>query len=258
MNGKSMKKKKYSGFVLLILLTVVVIAGVLLSTLTPRGQAPAQTKLPTASRSAPAPTPSALPAPETTQPVPTEPFMIELEQGLAITAIEEFAGLYMEDGSDEAVQGLLMIILENRSGSDLQYAQITLEFADAQAHFEVTNLPAGGSCVLLEKNRMGYRTERPEAARAENVALIGDFPMYEDLFEITTADGLINIRNISDADISGDIYVYYKNVGGGLYYGGITYRAKIAGGLAAGEIGQIMTNHYYEDASEILMVTYAE
>lgn len=258
MNRKSMKMKKHRGFVILILLTAVVIAGVLLSTLKPWGQAPAQTQLPTVRTPVPTPAPSTLHAPETTQPAPTDPFLIELEQGLAITAIEEYAGLYVEDGSDEAVQGLLMVILENRNESDLQYAQITLEFADARAHFDVTNLPAGGSCVLLEKDRMEYREDLPEAARAENVVLVGDFPMYADLFEITTADGVINVRNISDADISGDIYVYYKNVGGGMYYGGITYRARIAGGLAAGEIGQIMTNHYYEDASEILMVTYAE
>ena len=55
----------------------------------------------------------------------------------------------------------------------------------------------------------------------------------------------------------GDIYIYYKNFSGGIYYGGITYRVKIEGGLKSGEIRQLMSTHYYEEASEILMVTYA-
>lgn len=252
-----MKKKKHGGFVILIVLITAVVAGVLLSALTPWEPAPAQTQPTTASTPASTASPTVPRVPETTQPVPEDPFPMALGQGLAITAIEEYAGLYVEDGSDEAVQGLLMIILENQNEEDLQYAQITLDFADAQAQFDVTNLPAGGRCVLLEKNRMEYRSELPDAVGVKNVALMGKFPLHADVFEITTADGVINVRNISDEDITGDIFVYYKNVGGDLYYGGITYRAKIAGGLAAGEIGQVMTGHYYENASEILMVTYA-
>lgn len=256
MSGKYMKKKKRGGLVALIVLVSAVVAGVLLAALSPWDQTSDVPRTTAAGRSTSAPTETQ--TPETTLPAQEDPFPIELGQGLAITAIEEYAGIYMEDGSDEAVQGLLMVILENRNEEDLQYAQITLSYADAQAQFDVTNLPSGGRVVLLEKNRMEYRDDLPEAAGLENVALVGEFPMYADIFEITTADGVINVRNISQDDISGDIYIYYKNVGGGLYYGGITYRARIEGGLASGEIRQIMTAHYYEDASEILMVTYAQ
>ncbi len=181
---------------------------------------------------------------------------IDLGDGLFLTGIRDFSGIYMEDGTDDVVQGLLSVVLENRSTHDLQYAQITLDYGDEDAAFEVTNLPSGGQVVLLEKSRMTYREDQLLGAYADQVAMLEQFPMYPDLFEISTSDNIINVRNISGEDISGDIFVYYKNVGGGIYYGGITYRVRIEGGLKAGEIRQVLAVHYYEDTSEILMVSY--
>lgn len=195
-----------------------------------------------------------------TEPAPA--FLPELQEelnayGLYILSVDSYAGIYVEDGSDDVVQGLMMVILENRSEKALQLCNLTLDFGDAQASFSATNIPAGGRVALLEQNRMPYRSDDPVRMTVENIAMMDAFPLYEDVFEITTLDGVINIRNISGNDIIGDIFIYYKNVGGGIYYGGITYRVRIADGLKAGEIRQLMTAHYYEDASEILMVTYA-
>lgn len=186
----------------------------------------------------------------------TTPDIFDLGDGLVIIRADRFSGVYVEDGSDEVVRDILMIVLENRSQEALQYARIKLDYTDAQANFEVTNLPAGKKVVLLEKNRMPWPDEQPLDAYVESRAIVEAFPMHEDVFQITTADGMINVKNISGKDISGDIFVYYKNVGGDLYYGGITYRVRIEDGLKAGEIAQLMTAHYFEDASEILMVSY--
>ena len=67
-------------------------------------------------------------------------------------------------------------------------------------------------------------------------------------------DGALNVQNVSDAAITGDIYICYKNAASDLYYGGITYRARIEGGLAPGEIRQVMTGHYSTVGSAIVMV----
>ena len=152
---------------------------------------------------------------------------IHLGEGLVITQIGSYAGLYLEDGSDELVSGILMIGLENTSELDLQLAKITLEYGDSTASFTVTNLPAGRKVILLEQNRMAYIPQDPDSARAENTVFLDGFDMHEDQLEIVALDGVINVTNISDQDIDRDIFVYYKNIAGGVFYGGITYRVRM-------------------------------
>lgn len=178
-----------------------------------------------------------------------------LEEGLTILGISKYAGIYMEDGSDEVVSNILMIQLENTSGQDLYLAQINLVFGDQTAVFQVTNLPDGETAVLLEQQRMAYTSQLPQSASAENVSFTTAFSMCADRVEVTALNGVINVRNISGEDIPDDIYVYYKNYAGGLYYGGITYRVRVEGGLKAGEIRQLMAARFHQDGSQLLMVT---
>lgn len=190
--------------------------------------------------------------------VETDTDLMDLGEGLVITKIGNYTGLYMEDGTDEVVSGILMVELENTSDKDLQLAFIKLHYGEEEAVFQVTNLPAGKRLVALEKNRMAYRSELPDSAVAENTAFLDAFTMHDDEIELVALDGVINVVNKSDRDIETNIYVYYKNKAAGVYYGGITYRVTIEGGLKAGEIRQIMTAHYDAEGSEILMVSYGQ
>jgi len=52
--------------------------------------------------------------------------------------------------------------------------------------------------------------------------------------------------------------VYYKNAAQDIYYGGITYRITIEGGLKAGEIRQTMTKHASDTGSKIMFVTTSQ
>lgn len=192
-----------------------------------------------------------------TQPQPEGAAMpIELGEGLRIIQIAAYAGLYLEDGSDEPVSDILMMELENTSDRALQLGNITLSYSDAVAEFTVSNLPAGKKVILLEQKRMAYTAAEPIDAKVENTVFLDAFSRYEDQLEIIARDGVINVCNITDRDIEQDIFIYYKNVAGGIYYGGITYRVRIRGGLKAGEIRQLMTEHYDAEGSEILMVSY--
>ena len=196
------------------------------------------------------------PTTQETSPQPVElQLPIVLQEGLTITDIDKYAGIYMEDGSDEMVSNLLMIQVENTTGKDLYLAQIKLEYGNKTAEFQVTNLPNGAKAVLLERQRMSYTAQLPQNASAENVAFTTEFSMFADQLEVNALDGVINVKNISGKDIPEDIYVYYKNYAGNLYYGGITYRIQIDGGLKAGEIRQIMASHYIQSSSKLLMVT---
>lgn len=183
----------------------------------------------------------------------------ELSDGLYITDVGSYAGVYMEDGSDETVSDVMMLVLENASGKDLQLARIQLVYGDFTAEFETTNVPAGESVVLLEKNRHSAPQTPYQSAEASVVAFF-DEPMslQEDRLRITGMDGVLEVTNISEADITGDVFIYYKNAAADLLYGGITYRVRVNGGIAAGETAQITTGHYTQAGSRILWVTCAE
>ena len=81
---------------------------------------------------------------------------INLGNGLVITDIGNYTGIYMEDGTDEVVSGVLMMIVKNTGDKTVQYAKIILEAGETDGVFELTTLPAGASAVLLEKTRMAY------------------------------------------------------------------------------------------------------
>lgn len=187
-----------------------------------------------------------------------EQYKLILSDELAVVSMGKYSGPYWEDGSNEDVKNIQMMVLKNTSDQDIQYAEITIEHKNGTAQYAITNLPSGECVQVLEKNRMKYTRKDVIHTSLSNVALLDKMPMHEKTFDITGLEGVINIKNISQDDIKGTIYVYYKNVGEDMYLGGITYRIKIEDGMKAGEIKQLGAGHYNADKSEILMVTYAE
>ena len=197
---------------------------------------------------------------ENTTLVQTEPHLvlpINLGQGLEITKIANYSGMYMEDGSDEIVTGVLMLVVTNKNELPLQYAELTLTCDDVEAEFAVSTLNPGNSAVLLEKNRMQYNEEAIYSSAEIKHAAFFQQPLSlcEDQVKIQSLDGAMNITNITDSDITEDITIYYKNYTSDMFYGGITYRIKLEGGLKAGELRQIMVKHFYNPGSAIVMVT---
>lgn len=185
--------------------------------------------------------------------------LINLGYGFEITDVGSYTGMYMEDGSDEIVSGVLMIVVTSTSDKTLQYAKITMPAGETDAIFELSTLPPGESVVLLEQNRMAYdKNLGYDFATAENVAFFQQEPsLMEDTFELQILDGVINVTNISDKDIDGEIVVYYKNSATDLYYGGITYRSRVTGGLKAGEIRQVVGGHISATGTKPMFVTVA-
>ena len=184
---------------------------------------------------------------------------INLGHGMYITEIGKYTGIYMEDGSDELVSDIMMIVVKNEGENAIQYAEIMMPVGDREAFFKVSTLLPGRTMLLLEQNRMEYVEEDYTIAVAKNVALFEEeLSLYEDCVEIQKMDGAMNISNISDENIAGDITIYYKNNVSDLLYGGITYRVRIEGGLKKDEIQQVMTAHLTEHQSEIMFVTIGE
>jgi hypothetical protein len=178
--------------------------------------------------------------------------------GITISEVHKYVGMYMEDGTNEIVSDMMMLIVQNQSEKDLQLANINLTYADFVAEFEVTNLPAGQSVVVLEKNRRAYTDLAYEEASIENVIFFRDpMSVREDLVEIRGGEGYLDVKNITDEPL-GMMYIYYKNSATDIYYGGITYRAKITEAIRPGETLRVAAGHYAPSASTVLWVQVPE
>ena len=185
---------------------------------------------------------------------------ISLNKTLVIKEADNYTGIYMEDGTDEPVTGILKIEVTNVSGEPVQYAEINLDVKGETAHFTVTALPAGATAVLLERNRMEYRDDidyMSAEAECVNMAMFNsELSLHEDKLKIQTLDGALNITNISGEDITDTIILCYKSYQNDMYYGGIAYRIKLEGGLKAGELRQIMAEHFQEPGSQMVFVDF--
>lgn len=263
MKGKYSKKKQkntgYRWILITVILLVLGIGGLWIAASLGGEDAPVQ---PPETTQAPetAQVPVTTLAPGTTAPQASvaegEPFQpINLGYGVHLERVGSYTGTYMEDGSDQMVSGVMMIRVTNTGEDDIQLMNIQVAYTDKVYNFMLTNLPAGGTAVLLELDRAPMPEGTPISATVDNVTLFSE-PMEADLsvYEISGQDGALNVKNISGADIGGNVYVYYKYKIQDVYYGGITFRVTIEGGLASGELRQIMTSHYNPDNCEIVMV----
>ncbi len=182
-----------------------------------------------------------------------------LDQKLKLNWAKSYTGVFMEDGSNEVVSNVLSIEVTNNNENDLQLARFEIGYDEKTYQFEVTNLPAGSSAILIEKNRESFPDGEMITVAANNIAFFNEpMDIHEDVVDISGMKGALNVKNISSSDIAGDIYIYYKYITDDVYYGGITFRTKVSGGLKSGELKQVMTGHYNPDTCKITMVTYGE
>ena len=155
--------------------------------------------------------------------------------------------------------GVLSVFVRNVSDEDIQYALLSVVTGDGRAEFPISTLTAGASATLRCNN--GYIFDEEAIYHSwkvtDKAVFKEDLSCYPDVFKIDGTDGFISIKNISNKNIEGRIYIYYKNITDGVYDDGVTYRAYVDG-LKKGKTAQISTQHYLKDSSHILFVTYAE
>lgn len=199
------------------------------------------------------------PEPEETEPeapVEEETWLFAVDNNLVIEEIGSYTGAYVEDGTDEPVENVMYILVKNRGAQALQYAKLTVTGDAGDAQFEMTTLLPGETMLVLEANRKTYTAGDGYASvRSENLAYFQTEPQtYADQLWIQPLEGGLNVKNISDEAIDGDIMIYFKNYEDGMYVGGITYTGTVKNGLEAGEIRQLMSTHFTESKTAVVFV----
>ncbi len=163
----------------------------------------------------------------------TETAALSDDKVFADARLFSYTGAYAEDGSDEEVSGIAALTFTNGTGNF--YQTLTANVSDGENVYEffITSLKPGARITVLERSKTPFSgKERSVTVTVKESSFFAALP---ETFAVQLLNGVMNLRNISDRDISGDVYVYYKNINADGYFGGITYRVNF-GALAAGEL----------------------
>ncbi|MEF2878441.1 MAG: hypothetical protein U0N90_08500 [Blautia sp.] len=187
-----------------------------------------------------------------------EEYRCNLGNGIYILSAGTYTGEFVEDGSDRAVENVWKLQVINTSDKDVQFLKIKAQAEDEEGVFEITTLTAGGTVEVLEASGAIYPEEEADAEyQAENLVFFQEeLSLQKEHLQISAQDYWIRVENTGSQAIEGDIYVYYKNAKEDVFQGGITYRARLQGGLNPGEARELEVSHYRADTSKIMYVDY--
>ena len=176
---------------------------------------------------------------------------VDLGDGIVLTGITSVDGAFVEDGSDDKLEGVLAVTVKNTAERTLQYGTLTLPGADG-AQFTVTTLAPGRTALLLEASRAKYTDGiDTDGARMTRSAFFTTEPtLNSDRIELSCTDGEIHIKNVSGERLDATVVLYYKNVRGDMFYGGITYRVSADVGIDAGKSVSVSAPHCTSGATE--------
>ncbi len=175
-----------------------------------------------------------------------------------ISAMGSYTGKYVEDGSDEAVENICAVIIENTSSKPIQYATVTLtDEAGGEYTFVLSTLPAGCSALVLETEKKAYVPNLHKCTAVADATECEQLYTEADKVKITFDGELLHLENLTDTDYRA-VYVRYKNyTAGNVYLGGITYNASFEAVEANGH-SEYASAHFYTGGSQVLMAQIVE
>lgn len=173
---------------------------------------------------------------------------------LTIQNINSYDGIFLEDGSDTEAEGITAMLVENTGDTNIEYAEITVKCDDQQLEFVLSDLPAGASAIVQEKNKAPYSGGIYTDCRG-TAAQLDEFEMSEDKVQVEEmGNGSLQVTNLTDKEIP-CVRIFYKfyMAEEDAYVGGITYVAKLTS-LEAGSSQSVSPSHYSAGNSRIMMV----
>ena len=198
---------------------------------------------------------------EFTEPTDPEPTITVIElpyeiEGttLKVLRVAPYVGMYMEDGSNEEVSDIAMMLVENIGEEAVEYGKITMEYEGQTVSFVVTALPAGGKAIVQAADRSSCPEGDIHGCWAE-VAYLPQLEMSEsEVAVIDNGDNSLTVENLTDETIP-VVRVFYKYYmeEEDIFVGGITFTAKITD-LAAGEYITVSPSHFASGSGKVVMV----
>lgn len=193
----------------------------------------------------------------------TEPTVVDeenreiLQNKLEIVSVGRYSGVYVENGEDITVDNVASMVITNTSDEMLQVARFTMYVngdPEDVALFQVTDLPAGASVLVMELNKRPYEEGQVYELGEELHTFYEESSTMADTFSFEIKEGgYLTITNLTDQTFD-NVYVHYKYVQeGGAYLGGIAYRSLFK---SIGPNESVTTNayHFTDKVSAIVKV----
>lgn len=154
------------------------------------------------------------------------PYRNGTEDGkLVFLEYTRYTGGFVEDGSGDPVEDVAAILVQNTTSEYLQYSQLVFRIGDEIATFQVTGLPPGARCWVLEADRLQIGSGQ-QFSYVEGTTSFVPVEQAVDM-SVELLEGSLIVRNHAHSAIH-DVYVYYKQVHeDGDLLGGITYRCSV-------------------------------
>lgn len=179
-----------------------------------------------------------------------------LYDGIYITDISPYSGVFVEDGSEDITENIISVTLINESEKSYQLFDFSLTIGGEDYNFSVKTLLSGSAVTVLEKDKklMPKSTDEIVSLVTDLIYFENEPSVYSDVFEISGAESIINVKNISAQDAE-NVTVYFKGVSDENFFGGITYRVEV-GTVPAGQIVQSVALKYSPEKTKAVFVTY--
>lgn len=179
--------------------------------------------------------------------------MTDGDYSIGIRSLGGYDGLFIEDGSDAEVSGVLALQFTNNGSEVIQYAEYAFQVDGETLNFKLSDLPAGYSAVVLEANRHPYDSAEVLKLTDRVVATVESLPSAsEQVLVVDNGDDSLTLMNLTDETLP-VVRVFYK-----FYYedenvfvGGITYTAK-GRSIPAGGSVTIRPSHYVSDGCVLM------
>lgn len=199
-------------------------------------------------------------APEKNEVVAKEITFTGGHDDIQIGDFNSIAGFFVEDMSDEVVDGVMAVEFTNKSEKTLEYARIILTIDKEEYVFEISTVPGGETVRAMEQNKKDLPDKIKKCdVNVQKARWFKEEPsMHKEKIKIKKRSSGLVLVNKSEKSIKAPIYVYYKTKVDGVYVGGITYRVTLNQKLKKGKSVAVAANHFDPETSEIMFVEYGK
>lgn len=176
---------------------------------------------------------------------------------LRIEKLAPYTGIFVEDGTNQQVTDVAMLLVQNTGDSAVEYAEIMVDYADKTLCFQITALPAGERMVVQEKS--GHVVPKGVAGRAS--ALVVHRTRMNITPEISVSDNgdnSLTVKNLTNQTIP-TVRVFYKYYmeKENMFVGGIAFTVRITS-LGPESSMVVYPSHYNSQTSRVVMATIYE